>query len=121
MSSVEVASRPERQAMPVHTPAAERIFMTLLARGALSRVDLARDSGLSAAAVTQAVRPLLDAGYLREAPAVPRASGAGRPAIPIEVNAARATFIGLKVTADELIGVVTDLQANIRTSRRLAL
>ena len=113
----------EAEAMPLATPAAERVFTTVLTRGPLSRVELARTTGLSPAAVTKAVRPLLEAGYLLEAPSSQEhdAVGAGRPAIPLKVDARRASFVGIKATGDELIGVVTDLEAGICTSRHLAL
>jgi predicted NBD/HSP70 family sugar kinase len=45
----------------------------------------------------------------------------GRPATLIAVRAERARFIGVKVTGDELIGVLADLTAQPLASRRAAL
>lgn len=65
------------------TSAAAAVFTTVLTKGPISRVEIARVTGLSQAAVTKAARPFVDAGYLEELePASPgRAAGrAGRPA-----------------------------------------
>jgi len=96
-------------------PAAAAILTALMTGGPQSRVALARRLGLSSAAVTKASRPLIDAGYLAELAATERTGpGAGRPAAPLAVHAEREFFIGVKVTGDELIGVVCDLTARIR-------
>jgi len=98
--------------LPLHSPAAAVVFTTVLTMGPLSRVDVAERTGLSSAAVTKAVRPLLDAGYLEETP--DQRVHVGRPASPLHVRSDAAFFVGVKVTATELIGVVTDLRARIR-------
>ncbi|MCT9931466.1 ROK family transcriptional regulator [Planotetraspora sp. A-T 1434] len=99
------------------TPAATAVFTMVLTEGPLSRVSLARRLGLSSAAVTKAARPLIETGYLRELAATKRTGlGAGRPASPLAVRADREFFAGVKITEDELIGVVCDLRAEIRTS-----
>ncbi|MEZ0076495.1 ROK family protein [Planotetraspora sp. GP83] len=99
------------------TPAATAVFTAVLTEGPLSRVSLARRLGLSSAAVTKAARPLIETGYLRELAATERTGlGAGRPASPLAVRADREFFVGVKITADELIGVLCDLRAEIRTS-----
>ncbi|MEO3749674.1 ROK family protein [Streptomyces sp. B6B3] len=101
---------------PITTPATAQVFTTVLTHGPISRQDVARLTGLSSAAVTKAARPFIDAGYLRELDPVLRATGAGRPTVPLGVCADREFFLGVKVTADELIGVVTDLRARTRHS-----
>ncbi|ETK30626.1 ROK family transcriptional regulator [Microbispora sp. ATCC PTA-5024] len=99
------------------TPAATAVFTAVLTEGPLSRVTLARRLGLSSAAVTKAARPLIEMGYLRELAATERTGpGAGRPASPLAVQADREFFVGVKITADELIGVVCDLCAEVRTA-----
>jgi predicted NBD/HSP70 family sugar kinase len=56
-------------------------------------------------------------GYLQELAATERTGpGAGRPASPLAVQADREFFVGVKITGDELIGVVCDLRADVRTS-----
>jgi predicted NBD/HSP70 family sugar kinase len=101
--------------LPLHSPAAAVVFTTVLTMGPLSRVDVAERTGLSSAAVTKAVRPLLDAGYLEETP--DQRVHVGRPASPLHVRSDAAFFLGVKVTATELIGVVTDLRARVRSVR----
>lgn len=102
---------------PFASRASSQVFTTLLSQGPLSRVELARRVGLSAAAVTRAVRPLLDERYLMEEPegrARPDEPMIGRPATPLRVRADRAAFIGVKITADEVVAVLTDLRAEVR-------
>jgi predicted ArsR family transcriptional regulator len=93
------------------------VFTAVLTEGPLSRVSLARRLGLSAAAVTNAARPLIEMGYLQELAATERTGpGAGRPASALAVQADREFFVRVKITGDELIGVVCDLRADVRTS-----
>jgi predicted NBD/HSP70 family sugar kinase len=103
--------------LPAVAPAATAVFTAVLTEGPLSRVGLARRLGLSSAAVTKAARPLIETGYLYELAATERSGpGAGRPASPLAVRPDREFFVGVKVTADELIGVVCDLCADVRAS-----
>lgn len=106
---------------PYSSPAATVVFTTVLTQGPVSRVDVSRRTGLSSAAVTKAVRPLIDAGYLVELADSRVGTPIGRPASPLQIRADRGFFVGVKLTGDELIGVVTDLQARTRAVRRLAL
>ncbi|MFF0031529.1 ROK family protein [Streptomyces avermitilis] len=110
------------EAFPAHTPAAAQIFTTVLSHGPLTRSEIAGRTRLSAAAVTKAVRPLIEAGYLVEdADDDARQPSLGRPANPVQVDGGRALFIGVKVTGDELIAVLTDLCCRIRVARHLPL
>jgi predicted NBD/HSP70 family sugar kinase len=103
--------------MPESAPAMTAVLTALLTESPLSRVGLARRLGLSQAAVTKAARPLLDLGYLEELAATERTGpGAGRPASPLAVRPDREFFLGIKITADELIGVVCDLTARVRAT-----
>lgn len=98
--------------MPTN-PAAVAVFTTLLTGEPVSRAEIARSTGLSGAAVTKVVRPLLAAGYVVEQSA--RGNGElGRPGSPLTLRADREYFVGVKATADELIGVVVDLRARVR-------
>lgn len=102
------------------SPAANTVFTTVLTRGPVVRPEIARITGLSSAAVTKAVKPMIEAGYLEELPQGPRVvEGAGRPAHPLAVRADREFFVGVKATADELIGVVTDLRAQVLAAHRI--
>jgi predicted NBD/HSP70 family sugar kinase len=105
-------------------PAVTAVFTAVLTEGPISRVALARRLDLSSAAVTKAARPLIEMGYLEELAATERTGpGAGRPASPLAIRADREFFVGVKVTGDELIGVLCDLRAEVRASahRRLAV
>ncbi|MFF3378709.1 ROK family protein [Streptomyces sp. NPDC002680] len=109
------------EVFPAHTPAASQIFTTVLSHGPLTRADVARRAGLSAAAVTKAVRPLIEAGYLVEDTDDEVRPVVGRPASLVRVDGGRALFIGIKITGDEIFGVLTDLCCRIRVARNLPL
>lgn len=89
--------------------ASVQVFSVVLRHGPIARVDVTGRTGLSPAAVTKAVRPLVDAGYLTERPDERAPARLGRPAMPVQVVADRAFFLGVKLTADEVIAVRTDL------------
>lgn len=108
-----------REAIPITRPAGTLAFLTLLTQGPISRAEVGRRTGLSAAAVTKAVLPLIEGAYLVEDQA-PEGT-IGRPAAPLHVWAERAYFIGVKVTAQEVIGVVVDLQDKVRAVRTRTL
>jgi predicted NBD/HSP70 family sugar kinase len=93
----------------------------VLSHGPLTRLEVARRAGLSAAAVTKAVRPLIEAGYLTEGADEDAPPALGRPANLVRVDGGRALFIGVKVTGDEIIGVLTDLCCRIRVARHVPL
>ncbi|MFD3380355.1 MULTISPECIES: ROK family protein [unclassified Streptomyces] len=114
-------STPGTEAFPAHTPAAAQIFTTVLSHGPLTRSDMAGRAGLSAAAVTKAVRPLMEAGYLVEDAGDEVRPSLGRPANPVRVDGGRALFIGVKITGDEIIAVLTDLCCRIRVARHVPL
>ncbi|OXS36594.1 ROK family transcriptional regulator [Streptomyces sp. XY006] len=109
------------ETFPVNTPAASQVFTTVLSHGPLTRLEAARRAGLSPAAVTKAVRPLIEAGYLTEDTDGETRPALGRPANPLRVNGDRALFIGAKVTGDEIICVLTDLCCRMRVSRHVSL
>jgi len=109
------------EVFPARTPAASQIFTTVLSHGPLTRADAGRRAGLSAAAVTKAVRPLIEAGYLVEDADDEVRPAVGRPASLVRVDGGRALFIGIKITGDEIFGVLTDLCCRIRVARHLPL
>lgn len=100
----------------VTAPAETAVLAMLLAESPLSRVELARRTGLSSTAVTKAARPLIDDGYLHELPPERTAPGAGRPVNPLAVTAEREFFVGVKISGDTLYGTVCDLRARTRAS-----
>ncbi|GAA1862563.1 ROK family transcriptional regulator [Asanoa iriomotensis] len=101
--------------------AAADVFRAILTRGPISRIDIARLLGLSQAAVTKAVGPLLDVGLVSDELSVPRDGQPGRPANPLMVVADALVSIGVKVNADEIVGVATDLTTQVLASDRRLL
>lgn len=93
--------------------AAVDVFTTILTRGPISRIDVARAAGLSQGAVTKAVIPMLAAGLVSDHHDSLRDGQPGRPANPLSVVPESLIFLGIKVNADELIGVATDLTTGI--------
>lgn len=93
--------------------AAVDVFTTILTRGPISRIDVSRTTGLSQAAVTKAVIPLLGAGLVSDHHDSLRDGHPGRPANPLSVVPEALIFLGIKVNADELVGVATDLTTGI--------
>src|SRR5690606_5224270 len=93
----------------------------VLLGGPISRSEIARRLGLSPGSLTRLSAPLLDAGLLVEVGE--RTDGrAGRPSRLLDVVPDSRSFIGLKLTGDEVLGVVTDLRATLiaREASRLA-
>ncbi|MEU2618183.1 ROK family transcriptional regulator [Streptomyces sp. NPDC007157] len=101
-------------------PAAALLFQTLLAHGPLTRAEIGRRTGLSPGAITKVATPLLTDGWITELGRSAERT-AGRPATLIAVRADRARFVGVKVTGDELIGVLADLTARTLATARATL
>ncbi|MFJ1707643.1 ROK family protein [Kitasatospora sp. NPDC088346] len=100
----------------VSAPAETAILSMLLTGGPLSRVELARRTGLSSTAITKSARPLIEDGYLHELPPERTAPGAGRPVNPLAVTVEREFFVGVKISADALCAVVCDLRSGLRAT-----
>ena len=122
-----MSPRPNRP-LPLATPAGIEVLTKILTQGPIPRVEIARRTGLSQAAVTKAVAPLIEAGFVTDQPVaadpetpVESQLGIGRPVSPLTVVADSVSVIGLKVTPTDLIGVVTDFTAGIRAVRHLRL
>ncbi|MEV0796429.1 ROK family transcriptional regulator [Kribbella sp. NPDC050281] len=96
----------------------------ILTQGPIPRVEIARRTGLSQAAVTKAVAPLIETGFVTDQAPVPADDnqlGIGRPVSPLTVVRESVSLIGLKVTPTSLIGVTTDFTAGILTVRHQRL
>ncbi|MFJ7593325.1 ROK family protein [Streptomyces sp. NPDC097617] len=87
-----------------------------MTEGPLSRVELARRTGLSSTAITKSARPLIEDGYLHELPPARTAPGAGRPVNPLAVTVEREFFVGVKISADTLHAVVCDRRSGLRAT-----
>jgi predicted NBD/HSP70 family sugar kinase len=97
------------------------VALEVLIHGPLSRSEVARRLGLSAGSLTRLSAPLLASGLLVDVGE--QADGkVGRPSQLLDVVPASKRFIGMKLMANEVLGVTTDLRANVLAteSRRLA-
>lgn len=91
------------------------VALEVLIHGPLSRSEVARRLGLSSASLTRLATPLLESGLLVEAGE--QADGrVGRPQQLLDIVPESRRFIGMKLMADEVLGVTTDLRANVRAS-----
>lgn len=97
-----------------------QVAVEVLLRGPLSRKQLAARLGVTRGTVTRAAHPLIEAGLLVERAHV-RAPGLGRPEEPLDVELTRDFFIGIKITAGHLHGVVTSLRADVLHETTVAL
>ena len=112
-----------RIATPPWTPdvgASRSVALQVLINGPISRSDIARKLELSAGSLTRLSTPLIESGLLVEVEE--KTDGrAGRPSRPLDIVPASQHFIGMKLTADEVLGVLTDLRANILVSKSVVL
>src|SRR5215210_5552678 len=91
--------------------AAADVFTAILSRGPVSRRDVARLTGLSQSTITEAVKPMLAAGYLMEERE--EAQGPGRPANPFRVSTDRHYAVGIKLSPHEIVAVVVNPRAEV--------
>jgi predicted NBD/HSP70 family sugar kinase len=85
----------------------------------ISRADLARQSGLSAATVSNIVAQLIERGILVEV-AIAAPNG-GRPPVLLDIDATGGYVIGIKLRGDGLTTVVCDLDAEVVASLETAV
>lgn len=108
--------------LPLISPAAVEVFTHLLTRGPVPRVEIARATGSSFAAVTKAIAPLVEAGYVREhGSARAKAATTGRPVNPLSVVDGAGLFAGIKINPGELIGVITGFGGAVHREARADL
>lgn len=94
---------------------AARVMLEILIHGPLSRVELAERLGLSGPSLTRLTKPLIAEGRLFEG--TPQVRSAGRPLQPLDLDPASEHFAGVKVTADAVYSVITDLRGSVRAER----
>ncbi|HEX4444294.1 MAG TPA: ROK family transcriptional regulator [Galbitalea sp.] len=112
-----------RISTPLWTPdvgASRSVALQVLINGPISRSDIARKLDLSAGSLTRLSTPLIESGLLIEVEE--KTDGrAGRPSKPLDIVPESQHFLGMKLTADTVQGVLTDLRANILQSRSVEL
>ncbi|WP_255576862.1 ROK family protein [Cryobacterium sp. 1639] len=101
------ASPPLQQA-PL-SESALALARAVLMHGPISRGDLGRRLQLSPASLTRLSRPFFDRGLFVEV-SDESTTGVGRPTRPLDVRMDGRRFVGIKLTADEAFGVLTDLR-----------
>jgi predicted NBD/HSP70 family sugar kinase len=92
----------------------------VLINGPLSRSDIARRLDLSPGSLTRLSTPLIESGLLVETGEFTEGR-TGRPSRPLDIVADSRHFIGMKLTADDVQGVATDLRANVIATDRATL
>ncbi|CAM5278276.1 MULTISPECIES: ROK family transcriptional regulator [Streptomyces] len=97
------------------SPAERSVAIEVLVHGPLSRTELARRLRLSQGSLTRLTKPLIESGLLVEAAETGGAgeSRQGRPSQPLDVVAESRSFLGFKITADRVYGVVTTLRSDV--------
>jgi predicted NBD/HSP70 family sugar kinase len=97
------------------TGPSKAVALEVLINGPISRSDIARRLDLSPGSLTRLSTPMIESGLLVEVGE--RADGrAGRPSVLLDIVPDSHHFIGMKVTGDEVLGVATDLRANVLAS-----
>lgn len=112
-----------RIATPPWTPESgvtQSVALEVLLNGPISRSDIARRLDLSPGSLTRLSTPLIESGLLVEVEE--RTDGrAGRPSRPLDVVVDSQHFIGMKLTGDQVVGVTTDLRANVLAASSVSL
>lgn len=97
----------------LRTRASVDVFTRILTHGPIGRIGIGRAVGLSQAAVTKAVAPLIRDGFVHEDIATQRGLAPGRPVYPLSVVPMSLLVIGVKVNPGEVIGVATTMTADV--------
>lgn len=93
------------------------VLRTVLARGPISRVDVAREVGLTATAIGSITTPLIAAGLLREVPQTSLTRRRGRPKIPVAINPEGLTVVGVHFGAARTTVGLVDLSGRVVAER----
>ncbi|MGM1058975.1 ROK family transcriptional regulator [Saccharothrix sp. Mg75] len=97
---------------PHLTEAGRGVLLELLVHGTRSRSELADRLRLSRPTLSRVTKSLVTQGLLVEG-ATELRSTTGRPSEMLHVHGASHRFLGVKLTADRLFAVVTDLTATV--------
>lgn len=93
-----------------------QVALEILLDGPLSRAELSRRVGLSPGSLTRLTKPMVESGLLVEVAGGPTDARVGRPSQPLDLDAAAHHFVGIKLTGDSAIGVLTTLRAEVIAS-----
>ncbi|MFE4468916.1 ROK family protein [Leifsonia sp. NPDC056824] len=92
--------------------ASRSVALEVLLNGPLSRSEIARRLDLSPGSLTRLSAPLIETGLLVETGELAEGR-TGRPSRPLDVVSTSRHFLGMKLMADRVQGVATDLRANV--------
>ncbi|MFL0565585.1 ROK family protein [Microbacterium sp. 179-I 1D1 NHS] len=114
-AAVTRSRRAARKILPEHARAHNRalVLQSLFSEGAMSRADLARETGLTRVTVSDLVGSLMDDGYVVER-GLREASGPGKPAILVDIARDGHRIVGLDLSGSEsFLGAVLTLDGEI--------
>lgn len=95
------------------------VLRSVLDHGPVARSTIARLTGLSPASVTDHCARLGALGLIREAAAPRQSNGAGRPHIPVDLDASRFVVGGVHVAVPYTTVALLDLRGQVVVERRL--
>ncbi len=93
-----------------------QVALEILLHGPLSRAELSRRVGLSPGSLTRLTKPMVESGLLVEVEGGPTDARVGRPSQPLDLDPESHHFVGIKLTGDSAIGVLTTLRADVIAS-----
>lgn len=93
-----------------------QVALEILLDGPLSRAELSRRVGLSPGSLTRLTKPMVESGLLVEVIGGPTDARVGRPSQPLDLDSGAHHFVGIKLTGDTAIGVLTNLRAEVIAS-----
>ncbi|MGD9694930.1 MAG: ROK family protein [Thermoleophilia bacterium] len=97
-----------------------RVIAVLREPGTLTRAEVARRTGLSRSTVSTVVADLIDAGIVREGDEPLPGAGAGRPGMPLRLDATAGAALGISLQHDGVHAIVTDLAHRVLAEHEVA-
>lgn len=113
------ALRPGAKVLPEHARTHNRslVLQTLFHGGAMSRADLARETGLTRVTISDLVAQLIADGYIVEI-GMREASGPGKPAMLLDLDRDGHRIVGIDLSGtDALVGAVLTLDGEVVARR----
>ncbi|KRF12361.1 hypothetical protein ASG90_15400 [Nocardioides sp. Soil797] len=98
-------------------PAPGRVLEQVRGGRVVTRDQLMRSTGLSAATVTRAVTSLVDGGVLRERPDLVSVGATGRPGLPVDVDPDEYVVVGVHLGTRLLTVALGDLAGGVIATR----
>jgi N-acetylglucosamine repressor len=94
-----------------------KLVLNAIKAGPTSRVEIAGETGLSPATVSNLTVELIAEGLVHETGVIE--TSRGRPPVLLRINGKARYVVGVKVMPDALVAVITDLDANVVLHRTL--